>query len=507
MKIFESNQIRKIDEYTIKHEPVLSIDLMERAAFTIYKWYSERFDRSKRVLIFAGPGNNGGDGLALARMLAANRFKPEVYNVKFTEKTSEDHEKNMQRLENETSVTVNIITEDDQFPLISQGDIVIDAIFGSGLSRPAEGLAAEIIRLINGTGATVIAIDIPSGLPGEDSRQFRNANIIHATFTLCFQFPKLVFLFPENEQFTGNLIILPIGLHKTALRDFDSPYFFLEKSDIAPVLNQRKKFDHKGMFGHGLLIAGSHGKMGAAVLSAKAALRTGIGLLTCHIPAGGNIIMQTAVPEAMVETDISERFISEDPVTEKYSAVGIGPGTGTGIETGKVLFKLLSSCTKPMVIDADGLNILAMNRDWYKYLRPEIILTPHPKEFERLAGPAADSFERLNKQVKFSADNNCIVVLKGAYTSISTPEGKVYFNSTGNPGMATGGSGDVLTGMILSLLAQGYLPENAAKTGVYLHGFAGDIAAEKSSMESMLPSDLVNEIGDAIKRVRNPDHL
>jgi len=260
------------------------------------------------------------------------------------------------------------------------------------------------------------------------------------------------------------------------------------------------------MFGHGLLIAGSRGKMGAAVISARAALRTGIGLLTCHIPSGGNIIMQTAVPEAMVEVDFSENFISGEPVADIYSAVGIGPGTGTHKEAGRVLYNLLSSCRKSMVIDADAINLLGMNRDWYRFLNHNIVLTPHPKEFERLTGPVGSSFERLNAQAKFSAENNCVVVLKGAYTSISTPEGQIYFNSTGNPGMATGGSGDALTGMILSLLSQGYTPVNAAITGVYLHGLAGDIAAEKFSMESMLSSDIIDEIGEAVKRLKTEDH-
>ena len=505
MKIFESDQVRKIDEYTIKNEPVQSIDLMERAAFAVYKWYSEKFDRSRRVLIFTGPGNNGGDGLALARIMATNRFKPEVYYVKFTEKTSGDWEKNRQRLVNEISVPFNVLTGTDQFPMVSYDDIIIDAIFGSGLTRPADGLAAEIIRLINGAGSLIISIDIPSGLSGEDNRANIKDSIVRADFTTTFQFPKLSFLFAENEMFTGQWIVLPIGLHKAAIRDFSSPYTFLEKSDIAPLLKKRKKFDHKGMFGHGLLMAGSFGKMGAAILAARAALRTGIGLLTCHIPAVGNVIMQTAVPEAMVETDYSENYISGNPATDKYNAVGIGPGIGTSKEVSKILQNLLSSCKKNMVIDADALNILGMNRDWYKFFAGNIILTPHPKEFERLTGPVENSFDRMNNQVKFSRENNCIVVLKGAFTCITTPDGKVYFNSTGNPGMATGGSGDVLTGIILSLLAQGYTPENAAITGVYLHGLAGDIAAGKSSFESLLPSDIIDKMGEAMRQLQTED--
>ncbi len=329
MKIFNSDQIRDIDEYTIKNEPVLSVDLMERAAFQLFKWYSEHFERSKRILVFVGPGNNGGDGLALARMLAANRFEPEVHYVQFTGKTSGDWNINRLRLDKETKVTFNIISKSDQFPVISSDDVVLDAIFGTGLKRPVEGLAAEVVGLINGTDATVISIDIPSGLSGEKNSGEIGNNIIKADYTLSFQFPKLSFLFAENEVFTGRWIVLPIGLSSTAISNIATPYFFLEKSDVAPILKYRKKFDHKGIFGHGLLVAGSYGKMGAAILGAKAALRTGIGLLTCHIPSGGNIIMQSSVHEAMVEADTSERFISDILKTDKFSAVGIGPGMGT----------------------------------------------------------------------------------------------------------------------------------------------------------------------------------
>lgn len=502
MKIFNSDQVREIDEYTIKNEPVLSVDLMERAAVRLFKWFSEKFERSKHVLIFAGPGNNGGDGLALARILAANRYDPEVFYVKFTEKTSDDWLENRQRLEKFTTVPFNIISKSDDFPVISSDDIIIDAIFGSGLTRPVEGLPAEVIKHINQSDSTKISIDIPSGLFAENNTKNSYDCVVKTDYTLSFQFPKISFLFVENEMFTGQWIVLPIGLNTTAIKNISTPYFFIQNEDVAPMIRSRKKFDHKGMFGHGLLVAGSHGKMGAAVLGAKAALRSGIGLLTCHIPSEGNLILQSTVPEAMSETDNSEMFISDDLETDKFSAVGIGPGLGTEQESQKVLQNLLLTCKKPMVIDADALNTLGLNRNWFSLLNENIILTPHPKEFERLTCPAENSYSRLQNQKEFSKTHNCIVVLKGAYTSVSTPDGKVYFNSTGNPGMASGGSGDVLTGIILSLLTQGYAPENAALAGVYLHGMAGDIAAEKSCFESMLASDIINEIGHAYNRIK-----
>ena len=502
MKIFTSAQVRKIDEYTITNEPIASADLMERAASRLFEWYISRFGRSERILIFAGPGNNGGDGLALARMLAKDRYEPEVYYLGFSDATSDDWKINRERLEKETTVPFNIIKNTDQFPLTATSDIIIDAIFGSGLSRPVEGLAAEVIRQINNSGSAVISIDIPSGLSGEDNSSNNPDHIIKADYTLSFQFPKLSFMFHENEIFTGEWRILPIGLDTRIITSTYTPYTFLEKKQIAPLLKRRNKFDHKGNFGHGLLIGGSYGKMGAIVLGARAALRTGAGLITCHIPACGNLVMQGAVPEAMVIHDNSERFITDTVNTDSFNAVGIGPGMGTQKESQKALHNLLLSCKKPLVIDADALNILSLNKDWLSLLPEGTVLTPHPKEFERLAGKTENSYARLKEQIEFSSKHNCIVVLKGAYTSVTSPGGEVSFTSTGNPGMATAGSGDVLTGMILSLLAQGYDPADAAVTGVFLHGLAGDMAVEKSCYESVIASDIINYIASAFNITR-----
>jgi hydroxyethylthiazole kinase-like uncharacterized protein yjeF len=502
MKLFRSDQIKEIDQFTIIEEPVASVDLMERAATQLLRWYLLRFERSQRIVIFAGPGNNGGDGLALARLLETNRYSPEVHYIDFTEKTSGDWKINLQRLKTETKVRIKHLGKTDQFPVISPGDIIIDAIFGSGLTRKVDGLAGEVIKLINQTGATVISIDIPSGLFCEDNSKNDYDSIVKAEYTLSFQFPKLSFMFAENAQLVGEWIVLPIGLSVNAIRNTSTPYSFLEKEDITALLKQRNKFDHKGTYGHGLLIAGSSGKMGAAVLGAKAALRTGIGLITCHVPLSGVLSVQCSLPEAMVQSDRNEKHFSEIGNTEAFSAIGIGPGIGTEPESQRALIKLLSECTKPVVIDADGLNILSLNKEWHSLIPSGAILTPHPKEFERLAGKTDNSFIRLERQIEFSMEHKCIVVLKGAHTSVSTPDGKVFFNSTGNPGMATAGSGDVLTGILLSLLAQGYKTENAAFLGVYLHGLAGDIAAEESCYESIIASDIINCLAKAFKRVR-----
>ena len=502
MKLFRSDQIKQIDERTIEDEPIASIDLMERAAGQVFRWYIQHFERTRRVFIFAGPGNNGGDGLALARMLASNRYETEVHYVEFTEKTSDDWKKNLNRLKSETKVPLYYLKEIDMFPVISTGDVIIDAVFGSGLTRRVEGLAADVIKHINTSDATIISIDIPSGMFGEDNTGNDYSSVVMADFTVSFHFPKLSFMFAENARCLGEWEVLPIGLSPNAIRNINSPYIFLEKSDITPLLKKRNKFDHKGIFGHGLLIAGSFGKMGAAVLGGKAALRTGIGLITCHIPLSGVVIVQSALPEAMTEPDKDEKHLSEIGNTDSYSAVGIGPGIGTEQVSQNALHHLLNDCKKPMVIDADALNILSLNKEWLSLLPEGTILTPHPKEFERIAGKAENSYHRLMKQIELSEKHKCIIVLKGAHTSVTTPEGKVYFNSTGNPGMATAGSGDVLTGIILSLLAQGYTPENAAVLGVYLHGLAGDFAADSLSYESIIASDIIKNLFNAFNKIR-----
>jgi NAD(P)H-hydrate epimerase len=296
--------------------------------------------------------------------------------------------------------------------------------------------------------------------------------------------------------------VLPIGLHESAVALTDTPYYLLSNADVILMLKNRTKFQHKGNFGHGILVAGSYGKMGAAVLGAKAALRTGIGLLTCHIPVCGYNIMQTSVPEAMVRTDLSDTHITSIDDTSSFEAIGVGPGLGTHSDTVNALKKLFSGLTRPLVIDADALNILSFNRELLHLIPPGTILTPHPGEFERLAGATENSFDRLQLQRDFSKNHDCIIILKGANTSISFPDGRVFFNNTGNPGMATAGSGDTLTGLLLSLLAQGYSPENASLLGVYLHGLAGDIAAADSSFESIIASDIIKSMGKAFNRIR-----
>lgn len=497
MKLFTCKQIAGIDQLTMKMEPISSIDLMERASFKIADWVMKHMNHGRHVYLFAGPGNNGGDALAVARMLAGSNLNCTVYLADFGRELKGDPAINWKQLEEQDKLILKRIDSENTIPEISADAIVIDGLFGSGLNKPLNGLAKKVVQRINQSGATIISIDIPSGLFGEDNSGNDLSAIIKASHTLTFQFPKLSFLFPENAQFVGDWTVLPIGLHPEAINQTESNFHFLNKEFISGKIKKRGKFSHKGTYGHALLIAGSYGKMGASVLASRACFRSGTGLLTCHIPQLGYEIMQNSVPEAMISIDSSETVFSEVPDLSPFSAIGIGPGLDKKLETQQALKTLLQTNPSKLVMDADALNILSENQDWYNFLPESTILTPHPKEFERLAGPSADSYERLQKQLHFSAKLKVIVVCKGAHSCLTFPDGRVFFNSTGNPGMATAGSGDVLTGIILGLLAQNYSPEDATLLGVYLHGLAGDQAATELGEYSLIAGDIISHLGKA----------
>ncbi len=502
LKIFNSGQIKEIDSYTIENEPVKSISLMERAAGKCTGWIVEKYDNQCVFSIFIGPGNNGGDGLAIARQLAEKKYQVFVYLVKISEQLAEDAQANLEKLQNNKKASIQTIQNKEEIPRISAEQVIVDALFGTGLSRPVEGVAGEVIQKINKSEATVISIDIPSGLMSEDNSGNNFDNIIKASHTLSFQFPKLAFFFSDNAQYVGNWHILPIGLHPRVIQDMASRHLFLTRPDFEKMIMVRKKFSHKGTFGHALLIAGSYGKMGAAVLGSRACLRTGAGLCTVHIPRVGYEIMQTTVPEAMVSVDDSKKAFSYLLHLNRYTAIGIGPGIGTRKKTKKGLAELLYNIERPVVIDADAINILGEKKELLAKIPPESILTPHPKEFARIAGKSSNKYDQLKKLIEFACNYSVYVVLKGAYTRVACPDGICYFNSTGNPGMATAGSGDVLTGIILSLLAQDYPPRKAALLGVYLHGLAGDLATANDAPESVIAGDIIQNIGNAFNVIK-----
>lgn len=502
MKILKSSQVREVDVFTIKNEPVSSIDLMERAAQIISQWVSRNISAKKKVKIFAGPGNNGGDGLAIARQLLEFNFKTEVFLLKISDHLSQDCNINLDRLKNIKKITIKEISNKNDFPKISNDDLIIDGLFGSGLTRKLEGVSKELVQYLNNSESEIIAIDIPSGLFGENNDDNDLDAIIKAKHTLTFQLPKLSFFFSTNECFVGKWEVLPIGLNQNFIDGLESNFYMIDNQLVNNQLKTRKKFSHKGTYGHVLLIAGSYGKIGAAVLAAKACLRSGSGLVTVHIPKTGYEIVQTAFPEAMISIDQSDLIFTNVHDVENYTSVGIGPGIGTKQNTKKGLSNLFNYVSKPMVIDADALNIISEQKDLLNKVPANSILTPHPKEFERLVGKTTDGIERIQTQIGFSVKYKVYLVLKGAHTSITCPDGSCYFNSTGNSGMASAGSGDVLTGIILSLLGQAYEPKYAAIIGVYLHGLAGDIASEKIGQEALIASDIIDHLGKAFLKIK-----
>lgn len=498
MKIFTSAGIREIDAATVRLEPVTPAGLMERAATVLFQRVKDLVAPERKISVFAGPGNNGGDGLVLARLMREDGYAVKVYVVETGSARSSEFTLNASRLES-CGIRPFFLADAGQFPVIGRDEVIIDAIFGTGLRRPPSGVAAEVIRRINGTGAFILSVDVPSGLFCEDNSSADCDAIVKATRTITFQFPKLAFMFAGNGIFTGNWEVVDIGLHSGTISETDTPYHYIVRESIRPLLKIRGKFDHKGTFGHALLVAGSYGKAGAATLAAGAALRTGAGLVTVHTPSSAVLALQAALPEAMVSPDPGSSNVTTLPDLALYDAIGAGPGLGTDPDTASVLKNLLERSTVPMVLDADALNILSQHREWLDLLSPRTILTPHPGEFRRLTGTDSSDFRLLEEQRTFAARHRCVVVLKGAHTSVALPDGTVYFNSTGNPGMATGGSGDVLTGMITSLLAQGYDPADAAITGVYLHGLSGDIALRIHSEESVIAGDILMNIGRAFR--------
>ena len=499
MKILSVENIRQADNFTIINEPIASIDLMERAGTNCSRWIKKKLKKKQSVIVFVGPGNNGGDGLVIARQLFEKEYEVTVVLLLFTEQFSDDFSINLDRYKSLNNANLIEVRKKEELPQISEDALIIDAIFGSGLNRIVTGFVADCINHINKHHKPIVSIDIPSGLFADEFTDGKKAAIIHADYTLSLQFPKFSFMFAENEFCVGELHIISIGLHTDFINNVHEKALLIDKFEAASLLRPRSKFSHKGTFGHALLIAGSYGKMGAAVLSAHASLRSGLGLLTTHIPESGVNILQTAVPESMLSIDENDLYFGSIPQLDVYNTIGIGPGLGKNKQSQKALKHLIQEFKHPMVFDADALNILSENKTWLSFLPKGSILTPHPKEFERLAGKSSNSFERVQKQIDFAIKHQVYVVLKGANTSIATPEGKLFFNSTGNPGMATAGSGDVLTGIVLGLLAQNYPPLEAAVLGVYLHGFAGDIAADKIGFEALIAGDIIKYLPKAFR--------
>ena len=510
MKILSAAQTPGLDYATLQEQRLLSTELMERASGAFVDWFCAQFasHQAGEVLVLCGPGNNGGDGLATARMLHQAGYTVRVALLP-AEKHSADWQHNRHLLP--AALPVADISETN-LPVIPANTVVIDALFGTGLTRPLAGLPAAVVVHLNATRARVIAVDIPSGLFA-DAPQPADSRVVRARHTVSFGLPKLAFLLPQNAEYVGEWHVKDIGLSEQFIADTATPWHYTDAATVAGALPTRPKFGHKGTFGHALLLAGSRGKMGAAVLAAGACLRGGVGLLTAHIPGCGYDIFQISQPEAMCLTDSQADFISELPDLQPYQAVGIGPGLGQHDAGLAVLRQLLKAAATPasrpkplpLVIDADALNLLGQHRELLELLPENTVLTPHPKEFERLTEPARDDYHRLELLRDFAQKHRCLVVLKGAYTCLASPTGELHFNTSGNPGMATGGSGDVLTGLLLALRADARLPAfEAVRLGVFAHGHAGDLAAAQTGQAGLVAGDIVRHIGPALWKLMLP---
>lgn len=505
MKIFDSKTIHELDASTCEAQKISSIDLMERAATAVAAEIVAQFFPSQRIVVIAGPGNNGGDALGAARMLIEQGFRNlEIYlfNVIPTKGLSHDCSEELKRLK-ALDVDINLTEVEREFnpPMLGPSDVVLDGLFGSGLRTPLQGGFVSVARYINDSGAYVVSIDIPSGLFGEWNDTTITRDMVHANMTLAFQQPRLSFFFQENAEVVGEMKVLDINIDPQAIMDTSSDFILVEERNVRPMLKVRNPFSAKRDYGSVMLFAGSPGMFGAAILGAKAALRSGAGLATVHSAAMGINCLQTAVPCAMFEPDKSQIRITDMRLHHEHQAVAAGPGIGTHAETIDALEGLLKNVKCPLVLDADALNCIAKRPALLSMLPPKTIITPHIGEFDRLFGEHKSSEQRLRKALEMAKYYNIVIVIKGHHTIVVRPTGKSYINSTGNPGMATAGSGDVLTGVIAAFCAQGYRPELAATMGVYFHGLAGDLAAQTHGQFGVTALDIADAMGVAIQKV------
>ncbi|MCM1162955.1 MAG: NAD(P)H-hydrate dehydratase [Muribaculaceae bacterium] len=503
MKIFTTDSLRAIDRATIEDEGISSIELIQRAAEGMAGEILSLFSPTKPAIVFAGPGNNGADALLVAKLLIEAGFKVHVllFNFKGNSLSHDCTLAYRELLNTNIPFKLTEIRDTAEIPLMTPEHLIIDGLFGTGLRDPLQGGFTSLVGDISQSGGTIVSIDVPSGMFGDWNVRVMARDVVHATITLAVQFPRLAFFLSDNARLVGQWKLIDIGLSEKAIAETPTKYFYVERDDVRTVLRQRQPFSSKADYGQALLIAGSYGMMGAAVMAARGALRSGVGKLTVHSARCGFNVLQSQVPEALFSPDKDEIVISDMTPRFTFNAIGVGPGIGLNDATRGTFETLVKSQKRPMVIDADGLNIIARNTQLLDHLTPGTILTPHAGEFDRIFGAQASAEARLLRAIEMSRKYKVIIVLKGHYTSTVRPDGKVFFNSTGTPAMATGGSGDVLTGIITSLLAQGYKPEAASVAGVYIHGLAGEIAAATQGDYGVTGLDIAEATGLAIKSI------
>jgi len=496
MKIFSKGQIYKGDKLTAKKQNISSTELMERAGIQIFNWLNVRMQGAQvPIHVFCGIGNNGGDGLVVARHLILHGYNVHTYVVNYSDKRTKDFLKNYDRIKESTKRWPNMLESESDLPEINKDDIIIDAIFGIGLNRPIDDWVKKVFQHLKKSEAFTLAIDIPSGLYTDKVPKNGNG-VVWANYTLSFQSPKLVFFLPDTAKYIGQWEVLDIGIDLDYLSATETEVELIGKNEVLMVYKPREKYAHKGIYGHSLIVGGSYGKMGSVVLASRAALTIGAGLVTSFVPKCGYEILQTSIPEVMVLTDADEQHITNLTFDIEPTVIGLGIGMGTETASQNALTEFLKTNKTALVIDADGLNILSQNNELLDLLPAQTVLTPHPKELERLIGKWKNDFDKLKKAKAFSIKYDCILVIKGSNT-ITVYKEKYYVNTTGNPGMATAGTGDVLTGVITGLISQTYEPLTAAIFGVYLHGKSADIAIEALGYQSLIASDVIANLGKA----------
>lgn len=497
--VLNPEQIRKVDQLTVEKLNIDFIQLMEQAGEAASQWITEKYPLQKSFTIICGKGNNGGDGLVIARLLSEKAREVNVMIIEGAGKETEAFQKNLDQLNKLSKSNIITIGVADQLDEKIEDTIIIECLFGNGLNRAPEGLPLGVIQWINRQQIKVVSIDVPAGMLPDSV--IADKTCVQADVTLCFEVPRLPFFFAETGKYCGEWHLLKIGLDEESIHSQKGRIFLSEAEDLKHWIKPRNAFSYKNNFGHALLLAGSAGKCGAAVLTATACLRAGAGLVTVRTPQSCKDAIHTAIPEAMVNADAGTDHLEVPAYPLEYEVIGIGPGIGTNKETGNVLKRLFQDYKGAMVLDADAINLLSENKTWLSFLPHGSILTPHIGEFKRLAGEITDPFQRLEMQKEISRKYNCYIILKGRYTMIACPDGSVIINSTGNPGMATAGSGDVLTGIITALKAQGLSSLAAAVSGVYLHGRAGDLAAQKTGQAGLIASDIIKYLPIAIEEV------
>lgn len=498
--------MKELDSLTIQADGISSLDLMERAARKVASFITARYPQTARpIVVFAGPGNNGGDGIAVARILCNKGYSNiSVFLFNTHQSLSADCAANARRLQDECAeVQFKEVQQQFEAPQLGNDTLIIDALFGTGLNKPLGGGFAALVKLINSSSAEIVSIDMPSGLMSEDNTFNSPSAIVQATYTLTLGLPKLALLLDDCQQFCGETYVLDIGLNKEKTDEMEVSYFLSDYEQIRLLLKPRPTHGHKGTFGNALHVTGQYGMAGAAVLAARACLKAGVGKVTIHTPKCNNDILQISVPEAVLSHDKNEQIFTQTENTEGFQSLAIGCGIGTDKHTALAFIEQVSRAKVPAVVDADGINILGGHKGWIAQVPEKTVFTPHPREMQRLGICNEDSYNTLLEAIRMAKQYKFYIALKGHHTAVCTPEGRVYFNPTGNCGMATAGSGDVLTGIISALLAQQYTPESACRLGVFIHGLAGDLAAKALGEHSVTASDIINHLPQAFLQMEN----